>query len=66
MNQAICQLCNTIFEKEMVPDEWLEGIIFPIYKDNDRRNPLNYRGITLLSVVSKVYTSILLTVYIIY
>ena len=59
MNQAICQLCNTIFEKEMVPDEWLEGIIFPIYKDNDRRNPLNYRGITLLSVVSKVYTSIL-------
>ena len=59
MNQAIWQLCKMMFEKEQVPDEWLEGIIFPIYKDSDRRDPLNYRGITLLSVVSKVYTSIL-------
>ena len=59
MNQAIWQLCKMMFEKEQVPEEWLEGIIFPIYKDSDRRDPLNYRGITLLSVVSKVYTSIL-------
>ena len=55
----LCELCKIIFEKEMVPDDWLEGIIFPIYKDDDRRHPLNYRGITLLSVVSKVYTSII-------
>ena len=59
MSQVIWQLCKIIFDREMIPDEWLEGIIFPIYKDNDRRDPLNYRGITLLSVVSKVYTSIL-------
>ena len=59
MNQALWQLCKLMFEKEKVPDEWLEGIIFPIYKDSDRRDPLNYRGITLLSVVSKVYTSII-------
>ena len=59
MNLAIWQLCKMMFGKEQVPDEWLEGIIFPIYKDSDRRDPLNYRGITLLSVVSKVYTSIL-------
>ena len=52
-------LCNKCFEKENIPKEWMEGIIFPIYKDGDKRNPLNYRGITLLSVVSKVYTSVL-------
>ena len=42
-----------------IPNEWMKGIIFPIYKDGDRRIPLNYRGITILCVVSKVYTSIL-------
>ena len=41
MNKAIWQLCKLMFEKEKVPDEWLEGIIFPIYKDSDRRDPLN-------------------------
>ncbi|NRA91849.1 MAG: reverse transcriptase family protein [Psychroserpens sp.] len=59
MNQAIWQLCKVMFDNENVSDDWLDGIIFPIYKDDDRRDPLNYRGITLLSVVSKVYTSIL-------
>ena len=43
MNQLLLQLCKIMFENEMVPDEWLEGIIFPIYKDNDRIEPLNYR-----------------------
>jgi len=59
MNVIIWKLCNTIFDKEVVPKDWQRGIIFPIFKDGDRRRPLNYRGITLLSAVSKVYTSIL-------
>ena len=37
MNQVLWQLCKTIFDNEMVPYEWLEVIILPIYKDNDRR-----------------------------
>ena len=59
MNKLLHELCKIIFETEMVPDDLLVGIIFPIYKHDDRRDPLNYRGITLLSVVSKVYTSII-------
>ena len=59
MSKLLCELCKVVFEAEMVPDDWLEGLIFPIYKEDDRRHPLNYRGITLLSVVSKVYTSII-------
>ena len=34
-------------------------MIFPLYKEGDNRDPLNYRGITLLSVVGKVYTRVL-------
>jgi hypothetical protein len=30
-----------------------------LYKDGDDRDPLNYRGITLLSIVGKVYNRVL-------
>ena len=59
MWKSIWYLCNMCFEKEKIPEEWMEGMIFPIYKEGDRRAPLNYRGISLLSVVSKVYTRVL-------
>ncbi|NRA93460.1 MAG: reverse transcriptase family protein, partial [Psychroserpens sp.] len=59
MHQVIWHICKKCFELETIPEDWMKGMIFPIYKDGDRRDPLNYRGITLLSVVSKVYTSIL-------
>ena len=55
----LLHLSVTCFKIENVPKDWMKGIIFHIYKDGDKRNPLNYRGITVLSVVSKVYTSIL-------
>ena len=59
MVEVLCRYCNICFEEENIPRDWMKGIIFPIYKSGDKREPLNYRGITLLSVVSKVYTSIL-------
>ena len=33
--------------------------MFPLYKDGDNRDPMNYRGITLLSIVGKVYNRVL-------
>lgn len=42
------------------PSKWCEGIILPIYKNKgDVKNPENYRPITLLSCVSKLFTSVL-------
>ena len=41
-----------------VPDDWCPGIIKPIYKDKrGERDPSNYRGISLLSCLGKVFTS---------
>ena len=39
--------------------EWREGLIVNIFKNGDKEEPGNYRGITLLSVVGKVFCKIL-------
>lgn len=45
----------------MIPSVWRKGILNPIPKSSmsDAYNPIQYRGISLLSNVSKVYCSIL-------
>ena len=39
--------------------QWRDGLIVNIFKKGDREDPGNYRGITLLSVVGKVFCKIL-------
>ena len=58
--QKLFQLC---LDTGIVPDSWTKAIIKPIPKssENDPRIPLNYRGISLLSCVAKVFTSIMNT-----
>ena len=43
----------------MVPEMWRSGVISPIPKggSSDPRTPLSYWGISLLSVVGKLYTA---------
>ena len=50
---------NIIFMNGIFPDVWSKGIIVPIYKKDDKTNPDNYRGITLLSCLGKLFTSII-------
>jgi len=55
---SLFKLC---LETSITPSVWRTAIISPIPKDpsKDARVPLNYRGISLLSTVSKLYSSIL-------
>jgi hypothetical protein len=59
MRDAVYEMCRAAWKLEKVPREWMQGVIVPLYKDGDNRDPLNYRGITLLSIVGKVYNRIL-------
>ena len=42
-----------------VPMAWLRGVVVPLHKDGSLQLPSNYRPITLLSIVGKVYTGVL-------
>jgi hypothetical protein len=59
MYMAMWKLCEHVYEYEHFPDDWSKGIICPIYKEGDKADPLNYRGITLLSIVSKLFVAII-------
>ena len=51
-------LFNRVLDEGIIPDSWLNGIILPIYKNKgDLNDPDNYRGITLLSCLGKLFTS---------
>ena len=53
-------LFNACLEHGVVPTMWYRTIITPILKkDKDYRDPMNYRGISLMSTISKLFSSIL-------
>ena len=53
------KLFNAIFQSGIYPKEWSKAIIIPVYKKGDPEKVDNYRGISLLSIISKCYTKIL-------
>ena len=55
----LVKLFNQIYDTGTFPQEWGKSIIIPLFKSGDKNNPGNYRGISLLSILSKVFTSIL-------
>ena len=54
------KLFNLIFDSGLIPESWTKGIIFPIYKNKGNvTSPENYRLITLVSCLGKLFTAIL-------
>ena len=58
MVYALWVLLNHVWLSEESPEEWGKGAVKLLYKDGNKKDPLNYRGITLLSVVAKLFASI--------
>ena len=54
------KLFNVIFDSGIFPTQWLCGDIVPIYKNKGNiTDPKNYRPITLLCCLGKVFTSVI-------
>ncbi len=54
-------LFNVIWHTGHFPQKWSHALLLPLYKKGSVSDPNNYRGISLLSVVSKIFTKILCT-----
>ena len=60
MMKCYVGLFNKILDSGVFPETWSIGLIIPLYKKKgDRKDSNNYRGITLLSCVGKLFTTIL-------
>ena len=56
----IVKLFNIVLNTGIMPEEWCIGMIMPLYKNKGSpKDPDNYRGITLLSCIGKLFTSVI-------
>ena len=54
----LLELYNTILKSGDYLTAWCDAIICPIHKGWPRTDENNYRGISLLSVVGKIFTNV--------
>ena len=60
MLDIFVSLFNIVLNTGIVPEAWCIGFILPLYKNKgSAADPDNYRGITLLSCVGKLFTALL-------
>ena len=57
LHAVLCSAWNT----GIIPTDWMRGLIVPLWKGkDDRQDCINYRGVTLLSVLGKVLARIII------
>lgn len=58
MKGILLGLFNHLRETESIPADWQSSTIVNLYKEGDRADPGNYRGIALISCIGKLYLSL--------
>ena len=51
---------NIVWAKEIIPTDWIDTIITILFNKGGRSDCGNYRGISLLSAVGKVFADVVL------
>lgn len=57
--EILLQIINKAWKNEKIPEEWGIALIKPIHKKGDKQTCENYRGITLLNTIVKIYEQII-------
>ena len=53
----ITKLCNASVRSGVFPERWKQANIIPIYKKGDKRQPSNYRSVSLLPLFGKKWNA---------
>ena len=59
ISTPLAKLFNLSLEEGMVPSEWKEANITPLFKKASRNKPENYRPVSLTSVVCKLLETLI-------
>ena len=59
MAPILTKLFNKIIDSGQFPEIWKSGIVTVLYKQDKKENPNNYRPITLLNTISKLFEKII-------
>ena len=55
-----CKLFNIVLDTGIIPESWTSGIIMPVFKNKGNpSDPDNFRAITLISCLGKLFTSVI-------
>ena len=54
INTPLAKLFNLSLDERVVPSEWKEANVTPLFKKGSRNKPDNYRPVSLTSVVCKL------------
>lgn len=57
--ELLCVLFNRVLDEEQVPKCWARIWMTMLHKKGDKSDPSNYRGIALVNIVTKIFTTIL-------
>ena len=59
LSTTLLILFNKLFEMGYFPEEWSEGYIIPLHKKGSINEVENFRGITLLSTLGKLFSRVI-------
>lgn len=61
MIDSLSKLFNSVLKSGFYPEMWNKSHVVPIFKNGNRNLPENYRGISLINCMGKLFNSILNT-----
>ena len=59
INAILVKLFNVILDSGHFPVGWIKGMIVPLHKKGSLDSPSNYRGITLLPIIGKIFSNVM-------
>ena len=57
--QWLTEFFNMVWKVGAAPGDWKNAVIDPIHKEGSRMECTNYRGISVMSIVEKVFVRVL-------